>query len=79
MFLPIGRIVTGSVAQTVEFATQEDAAKLSPLAASLFTIPGVQLIFYGSNFISVTKDTKLHPGDEWPETLKSQVQSAIHD
>ena len=32
MFFPLGRIVTGSVQQTLEFETKDDAVKWSPLA-----------------------------------------------
>lgn len=33
-----------------------EAARLSPLAAALFEVPGVTGVFLGSDFISVTKD-----------------------
>lgn len=38
-----------------EFLTPNDAAKRSPLASRLFEIEGVKAVFYGSDFISVTK------------------------
>src|ERR1700712_5129819 len=33
-----------------------DAATISPLASALFQVPGVNGVFLGSDFISVTKD-----------------------
>jgi Fe-S cluster biogenesis protein NfuA len=52
-FLP-GRTVLGS--GTMEFATP-DSANRSPLAAKLFEVPGVTGVFYGSDFVTVTKDS----------------------
>lgn len=55
---------------TADFRTKEDAAP-SPLATRLFEIEGVQGVFLGSDFISVTK------GDvEW-QHLKPMVLGAI--
>jgi Fe-S cluster biogenesis protein NfuA len=48
-----------------------DAATVSPLAAALFTIPGVTGVFLGSDFISVTKDVT-----EWNH-LKPAILGAI--
>ncbi len=48
-----------------------DAAATSPLASTLFTVPGVTGVFLGSDFISVTKDTV-----EWSH-IKPQVLGAI--
>jgi Fe-S cluster biogenesis protein NfuA len=50
-FLP-GRIVLES--GTLNMPTRESAAQ-SPLAARLFDIPNVSGVFFGSDFISVTK------------------------
>jgi Fe-S cluster biogenesis protein NfuA len=52
-FLP-GRVVleTG----TAEFLTEEDAAMRSPLAAKLMAIDGVTGVFFGYDFVTVTKD-----------------------
>jgi len=36
---------------------QAESATISPLAAALFDVPGVEGVFLGSDFISVTKDT----------------------
>ena len=51
-FLP-GRDVL--VGEPRDFRTRE-VATASPLAAALFEVPGVEGVFLGSDFISVTKD-----------------------
>jgi len=51
-FIP-GRAVLDS--GTMEFTSREAAAR-SPLAERLFSIPGVTGVFYGSDFVTVTKD-----------------------
>jgi Fe-S cluster biogenesis protein NfuA len=48
-----------------------DTAMVSPLASSLFTVPGVTGVFLGSDFISVTKDTT-----EWNH-IKPAILGAI--
>ena len=55
---------------TREFRTAADATQ-SPLAEALFSIPGVSAVFFGSDFVTVTKD-----GAEWPH-LKPAVLGAI--
>lgn len=50
-FIP-GRTVLDS--GTMEFVNR-DAAMRSPLAARLFGVPGVTGVFYGSDFVTVTK------------------------
>ena len=50
-FIP-GRTVLDS--GTIEFADRE-AATRSPLAERLFGVPGVTGVFYGSDFVTVTK------------------------
>ena len=67
-FLP-GRDVMGS--GTADFASAE-AAERSPLASSLFLLPGVARVFFGSDFITVTKTTDI----TW-QALKPQVLGAI--
>jgi Fe-S cluster biogenesis protein NfuA len=52
-FLP-GRDVL--VGEPRDFRTL-DAAGISPLASALFEVPGVEGVFLGSDFISVTKDS----------------------
>ncbi len=66
-FIP-GRVVLD--AGTMEFATQE-AATRSPLAEKLFDVPGVTGVFYGSDFITVTK-----ANGEWQQ-LKPAILGAI--
>ena len=69
-FIPgIAVIPTG----TAFFTTPEDA-KLSPLAETLFRTPGVNAIFLGSDFITVTKTI-----DETWEALKPQLLTSIMD
>ena len=51
-FIP-GRTVLDT--GTMEFANREAAAR-SPLAERLFGVPGVTSVFYGSDFVTVTKD-----------------------
>jgi Fe-S cluster biogenesis protein NfuA len=67
-FLP-GREVVGE--GTLDMRDAETAAARSPLAARLFAVEGVKAVFFGSDFITVTK------GDaEWPY-LKPAVLGAI--
>ena len=66
-FIP-GRVVLDS--GTMEFANREDAAR-SPLAEKLFGVPGVTSVFYGSDFVTVTKD-----GSDW-QHLKPAILGAI--
>jgi Fe-S cluster biogenesis protein NfuA len=69
-FLP-GREVLGEGVR--EFATAEDAA-VSPLAAALFDLGDVTRVFFGPDFLTVTKDAAA----EWPY-LKAPVLAAIMD
>jgi len=66
-FIP-GRPVLDS--GTLDMPTREAAAK-SPLAQALFAIPNVGGVFYGSDFISVTKT-----GGDWQQ-IKPAVLGAI--
>ncbi len=66
-FLP-GRTVLGD--GTLEMLDRDEAVK-SPLAEKLFDIQGVGGVFFGSDFITVTKST----GD-WPQ-LKPAILGAI--
>ena len=67
-FLP-GRAVMG--AGTADFASA-DAALRSPLAMSLFALPGVSRVFLGSDFVTVTKRDET----AW-QTLKPEVLGAV--
>jgi Fe-S cluster biogenesis protein NfuA len=66
-FIP-GRAVLDS--GTMEF-TSRDAAARSPLAEKLFSVPGVTSVFYGSDFVTVTKD-----GSDW-QHMKPAILGAI--
>lgn len=66
-FLP-GREV--APAQPLEFASREEAVK-SQLAAALFAVEGVSRVMFGSDFISVTKES-----GEW-QHIKPSVLGAI--
>ena len=67
-FLP-GKIVLNDGTEDIRSA--DDAAGRSPLAARLFDIPGVTGVFFGHDFVSVTKD-----GPEW-QHLKPAVLGTI--
>lgn len=67
-FLP-GKDVLGDGA--LEFRNRDDAAARSPLAGRLFDIPGVMGVFYGSDFVTVTKDDS-----DW-QHLKPAILGAI--
>ena len=45
---------------TADFRDADSAATASPLAGRLFEIPGVTGVFFGYDFITVTKD-----GPDW--------------
>jgi Fe-S cluster biogenesis protein NfuA len=66
-FIP-GRVVLDG--GTMEFASRDTAGR-SPLAEKLFEVPGVTGVFYGSDFITVTK-----AGGEWQQ-LKPAILGAI--
>lgn len=71
MFRP-GRSVTDGA--TADFATPE-AAAASPLATALFTLGDVERVFFGSEFVSVTK---AEGSADW-ETLKPLVLALLVD
>ena len=66
-FIP-GRAVLDT--GTLEFSNRE-AASRSPLAERLFAVPGVTGVFYGSDFVTVTKDDS-----DW-QHLKPAILGAI--
>jgi len=55
---------------TIEVRTKSEAAR-SPLAERLFELPGVAGVFFGSDFITVTKSA-----GEWPQ-LRPAILGAI--
>lgn len=69
-FLP-GREVLGAGSR--DFADTE-AALASPLAQTLFAIDGVERVYLGGDFLTVTKSEEI----EWPH-LKPHVLAAIMD
>jgi Fe-S cluster biogenesis protein NfuA len=67
-FLP-GRVVLDE--GTAEFLTAEDAAIRSPLAARLMAVDGVTSVFFGYDFVTVSKD-----GTEW-QHLKPAILAGL--
>jgi Fe-S cluster biogenesis protein NfuA len=66
-FIP-GRTVLDT--GTMEFANREAAAR-SPLAERLFGVPGISIVFYGYDFVTVTK-----ADGDW-QHLKPAILGAI--
>src|ERR1700709_2347387 len=66
-FIPGRTVLEGG---TVEFTAREQAGR-SPLAEKLFGVPGVTGVFYGSDFVTVTKDDS-----DW-QHLKPAILGAI--
>ncbi len=75
-FLP-GREVTGA-APPLDFPNRQ-AAAASPLAAALFAVDGVASVFFGTDYIVVSK----HGGVEWqivkPALLTAMMEHFIAD
>ena len=69
-FLPGQAVMSKGVA---EFKTMEEAAA-SMMAQKIFGLDGVVSVFYGSDFISVTKEE-----DAGWEALKTRIMAAIMD
>ncbi|QRM54027.1 NifU family protein [Sinorhizobium sp. BG8] len=67
-FLP-GKVVLDQ--GTAEFRDETEAAAGSPLAARLFSVPGVTGVFFGYDFITVTKE-----GADW-QHLKPAILGTI--
>lgn len=67
-FLP-GQEVLGS--KTAFFTSRENAAP-SPLAQALFVLPDIRAIFYGSDFVTVTKTE----ASSW-DVLKPQILTTM--
>lgn len=71
-FIPDGEIVLES--GTAEFKNQKQAATASPLALQLFAIFGVQSIFFGRDFITITKKDDA----QW-DKMKAEIMPTIMD
>ncbi len=69
-FLPAQAV---SPAGNLEYLSADDAEN-SPLAQRLFAVPNVESVFFGADFVSVTKSED----QEWP-SLKPLVLGAIMD
>jgi Fe-S cluster biogenesis protein NfuA len=52
-FLPGRAVVPGA---TANFTSPADGARRSPLAERLFAVPGVTGVFFGADFVTVTKE-----------------------
>lgn len=71
-FLP-GEMVMGADGGTLHLTSAEEAA-VSPLATRLFGINGVAGVFYGRDFVTVTKSSDT----DW-NVLKPQIFGALAD
>jgi Fe-S cluster biogenesis protein NfuA len=71
-FLPGRTVLDGGSA---EFRSPGEAT-VSPLAARLFEVPGVSGVFFGGDFITVTKEERTEPGFEW-QHLRPAILGAI--
>ena len=71
-FIPDGHIVLKK--GTAEFKNQKQAESKSPLALQLFAITGVEAVFFGHDFITITKS-----GNAVWKYLTSEVQAVIMD
>ncbi len=71
-FLP-GQIVLNE--GTVDFRSPDEAA-VSPLAAQLFRIPGVSGVFFGHDFVAVTRESDDEGGFDW-QHLKPAILGTI--
>jgi Fe-S cluster biogenesis protein NfuA len=69
-FLP-GRIVSGTPREFLSI----DQAAASPLAEALFQLEGVSGVFFGEDYVSVTRTAH---GRDWSE-LKPEILSAVMD
>ena len=68
-FLPGKEVLA---AGTADFRDAESARAASPLAGRLFDIPGVTGVFFGYDFVTVTKED----GPDW-QHLKPAILGAI--
>ena len=70
-FLPGRQLMSEGVR---EFATPEEAAE-SPLAEALFDVDGVARVFFGSDFLTVTKDSD---AVDW-RNIQASILAAVMD
>lgn len=71
-FIPDGHIVLKN--GTAEFKNQKQAESKSPLALQLFAITGVEAVFFGHDFITITKS-----GNALWKYLTTEIQAVIMD
>lgn len=71
-FIPDGHVVLKK--GTAEFKNQKQAESKSPLALQLFAITGVEAVFFGHDFITITKS-----GNAVWKYLTSEIQAVIMD
>lgn len=71
-FIPDDKIVLEK--GTAEFKNQKQAATSSPLALQLFEVSGVESIFFGRDFITITKSE----ATDWSK-IKADIQATIMD
>jgi len=60
--------------QPIHFDNIDEAKEVSPLATQLFNLDSVKTVFFGSDFITVTK----HEGNDW-DVLKTEILVTIMD
>ncbi|BFZ64506.1 hypothetical protein YB2330_005652 [Saitoella coloradoensis] len=70
-FIPGRPVLPNPSSQSLEFKSGRDAMA-SPLARKLFTVDGVKAVFFGPDFITVTKGTDA----QWPH-VKPEIFSLI--
>jgi len=71
-FIPDDKVVLEK--GSMEFKNQKQASTKSPLALQLFEIQGVQAVFLGHDFITITKNDAV----EWSK-IKTEIQATIMD
>lgn len=72
-----GKPVTGDTGSTMDIPNAKFAS-ISPLAVNLFAVGGVTRVFFGKDFVSVTKEENLDWSDIKPDveqTIKQHYES----